>query len=103
MYFLAEWPGDAVANQRQPLEMALREYFRQAGLELVFFYPAPRGGKVTFRYDPSAYWTVESVMPDDLQLSREDSLDWLYGNLIDAELPKAQQRIQVLRLTRRVS
>ena len=33
-------------------------------------------------------WTVESVMPDYLQLTPEDSADWLYGNLIQVELPK---------------
>jgi hypothetical protein len=86
--------GSALANQRQPLEMAIRQYFAQCGLEVIFFYPAPRAVKVTFRYGPNAYWTVESVMPDDLQLSPEDSADWLYGNLIAVELPKVLPRIK---------
>ena len=74
--------------------MAIRDYFKNTGLEVIFFYPAPRGVKVTFRYDANAYWTVESVMPDGLQLSPEDSSDWLYGNLIAVELPSVLRRIR---------
>lgn len=74
--------------------MAIRDYFAQRRLEVIFFYPAPRAVKVTFRYDANAYWTIESVMPDYLQLSPEDSADWLYGNLIEAELPKVLPRIK---------
>lgn len=95
--------GNAVANQRQPLEMAIREHFRQLGWELIFFYPAPRAVKVTFRYAPSAYWTVESVMPDDFSPIPEDIADWLYGNLINVELPKAQFEIQDLLRRKRAS
>jgi hypothetical protein len=87
--------GGALANQRQPLEMAIREYFKNQGLEVVFFYPAPRAVKVTFRYHANAYWTVESIMPDHLQLSPEDSADWLYGNLIAVELPNILSRIKL--------
>jgi hypothetical protein len=86
--------GNALANQRQPLEMAIREYFAKRGLELIFYYPAPRAFKATFRYGANAYWTVESVMPDGLPLSSEDSADWLYGNLIQNELPQVLPRIQ---------
>lgn len=86
--------GSAFANQRQPLEMAIREHFKNKGLEVTFFYPAPRAVKVTFRYGANAYWTVESVMPDSLQLPPEDSADWLYGNLIAVELPKVLHRIR---------
>jgi hypothetical protein len=86
--------GSALANQSQPLEMAIREYFAQKGLEVIFFYPAPRAVKVTFRSDPNTYWTIESVMPDNLNLSPEDRADWLYGNLIQNELPKVLPRIK---------
>ena len=86
--------GNALANQRQLLEMAIREYFAQNGLDVAFFYPAPRAVRVTFRYGPTAYWTVESAMPDNLQLSPEDSADWLYGNLITNELPNVLRRIK---------
>ena len=86
--------GNAVANQRQPLEMAIREYLTKNGLDVVFFYPAPRAVKVTFRYGPTAYWTVESVMPDDLELLPEDRDDWLYGNLIQNQLPNVLPRIR---------
>ena len=80
--------GGALANERQPLEMAIREYFKSQGFEVAFYYPAPRSVKVTFRYDQNSYWTVESVMPDHLQLSPQDAADWLYGNLVYIELPK---------------
>ena len=86
--------GNALANQRQPLEMAIREYLTKSGLDVVFFYPAPRAVKVTFRYGPTAYWTVESVMPDNLQLSSEDSADWLYGNLVANVLPSVLPRVR---------
>lgn len=86
--------GNALTNQRQPLEMAIREYFTKCGLEVVFFYPAPRAVKVTFRYGANAYWTIENVMPDELPLSPEDTADWLYGNLIAVELPKVLPRIK---------
>src|SRR4051794_5023424 len=50
--------GSALANQRQPLEMAIREYFDKRGLKVIFFYPAPRAAKVTFRHGENDYWTV---------------------------------------------
>jgi hypothetical protein len=86
--------GGALASQKQPLEMAIREYFVQNGLEVIFFYPAPRAVKVTFRSDPNTYWTVESVLPDNWQLSPDDRDDWLYGNLTQNELPKILHRIK---------
>lgn len=87
--------GGAWANQRQPLEMAIREYFKQLNYEVAFIYRAPRAVKVTFRYGTNAFWTVESVIPDHLQPSSpEDAEDWLYGNLITAELPKFQARLK---------
>lgn len=86
--------GNALADQRQPLETAVRQYFTQNGLEVIFFHRAPRAAKVTFRYGTNAYWTIESVMPDELKLPHEDVEDWLYGNLIKKELPKAARRIK---------
>ena len=81
--------GNALANQRQPLEMAIREYFLRSGLQLVFFYPAPRAVKVTFRDPANQYWTVESALPDSLSFSTpEDANDWLYGDLISNQLPQ---------------
>jgi len=90
--------GAVLANQKQPLEFAVRESFKQKGLEVIFFYRAPRAVKVTFSYAPNAYWTVESVMPDELNhLSPEDRDDWLYGSLIKKELPKIQRKIRQLK------
>ncbi|MGI8654518.1 MAG: hypothetical protein ACR2LC_04810 [Pyrinomonadaceae bacterium] len=86
--------GNTLANQRQPLETAVRQYFAQKGMEVIFFHRAPRAVKVTFRYGTNAYWTIESVMPDELKLPHEDVEDWLYGNLVKKELPKAARRIK---------
>lgn len=81
--------GNALSNQRQPLEMAIRQYLAALGLEVIFFHRAPRAVKVTFRYRPSSFWTIESVMPDSFNLSPDDTDDWLYGNLIVNVLPSA--------------
>lgn len=88
--------GNALANQRQPLEMAIREYLTQRNLDVLFFYRAPSAIKVTFRHNPTAYWTLDSVMPDYLASisSPEDIADWLYGNFISNELPKVLLRLQ---------
>ena len=77
--------------------MAIREYFKKyyKDFDVAFVYPAPRAVKVTFRYGPNSYWTIESVMPDDLQFpTLEDNADWLYGNLIAVELPKVLLRLR---------
>jgi hypothetical protein len=85
-----------LADQKQPLEFAVREYLKQKGLEVIFYYPAFRSVKVTFQYAQSAYWTIQTAMPDSLQLSDDDREDWLYGTLIAKELPKALREIQKL-------
>jgi hypothetical protein len=85
--------GGALANQKQPLELAVREYFKKKDWEVIFFYRAPRSIKVTFSYAPHAFWTVEATMPDDLNLSDEDRDDWLYGSLTTKELPKIRRKI----------
>ena len=91
--------GAVLANQKQPLEFAVREYFKQKGLEVIFFYRAPRAVKVTFSYAPNAFWTVGSVMPDDLKiLSDDDRDDWLYGSLTAKALPKVLRTIRNPRL-----
>ena len=87
--------GNLAASQRQPLEMAVREHLMRNGLEVIFFYPAPRAAKVTFRDAANAYWTVESVLPDHLSFtSHDDIADWLYGNLVANELPQLLPRIR---------
>ena len=86
--------GGAWASQRQPLEMAIREYLKAFGFDVIFYYPAPRAVKVTFRYDTNAYWTVESVLPDHVQLQPEDAADWLYGHLVTNELPQILPKLR---------
>lgn len=89
--------GGALAGRKQPLEMAIREYFQKKGLVVSFFYRSPSSVKVTFNYAHNAFWTVESVMPDNLLgLSQEDRDDWLYGSMIKKELPKVLQTIRQL-------
>lgn len=89
--------GAGLASQKQPLELAIREYLKKRGLEVVFFYRAPRSVKVTFRYDTNAFWTVESTAPDHLTFtSDEERDDWLYGNLVKFELPKILRKIRKL-------
>lgn len=93
---LGSLAGNALANQRQPLEMAIREYLAKYNFEMIFFHRSPRSVKVTFRYRPAHYWTIESVMPDNLSLSPDDADDWLYGSLITNELPAVLQQIMPL-------
>ncbi len=86
--------GNALATQPQNLEFAVRDYFAKTGLQVAFFYRAPRAIKVTFTPNNNAYWTIESIMPNGLNLSPEDAEDWLYGNLVEKELPKKIRKIQ---------
>lgn len=88
--------GNALANRPQPLEMAIRQHFAIYSLEVVFFHRARRAVKVTFRYRPTSFWTVASVMPDGLNLTPDDAEDWLYGRLITHELPDVLQQIAPL-------
>ncbi|HXD30235.1 MAG TPA: hypothetical protein VN643_03915 [Pyrinomonadaceae bacterium] len=92
--FVGAAAGNALASQRQPLEMAIRGYMSNQGLEVVFFYPSPRAVKVTFRNRANAYWTVESVLPDHYELPPDDTLDWLYGNFVANVLPNVLSRIR---------
>lgn len=92
--------GAGLADKRQPLELAIREYFKKKGLEVVFFYRAPRFAKVTFRYADNAFWTVETTIPDTLLSDKdrdEDRDDWLYGSLIKIELPKILRKLKPLK------
>lgn len=84
----------ALANQRQPLEFAVRNYLEQNKCTVTHFYRAPRMVKATFRYAPDAYWTVESRLPEHLPVyTKDDREDWLYGNLVQNELPPILRRI----------
>lgn len=86
--------GSALANQPQNLEAAVRDYFTKQNLQVVFFNRSPRSIKVTFRSNDDAYWTVESILPDNITLSADDTDDWLYGNLVKKELTKKIRRIR---------
>jgi hypothetical protein len=86
--------GNALTNQPIPLESAVRNYFLQNNLSLIFFYRAPKSIEVLFKlYDQ--FWTVKSSVPNNsLNLKPEDVEDWLYGNLVKKELPKKLKQIQ---------
>lgn len=89
--------GAGLANKKQPLELAVREYLKTKGFEVIFFYRSPRSAKVTFRYADNAFWTIETIMPDGLILSDEDRDDWLYGSLVKKELPKILRKLKLLK------
>ena len=84
--------GNVLANQSLPLENAVRNYFAQKSLPVIFFYRSPKAIKIIFSLF-GQFWTVESSVPDLLNLAKEDVEDWLYGNLIKNELPKKLKRI----------
>src|SRR5688572_15806784 len=57
-----------LANRSQPLDFAVRNYLEAQGFNVINYYRAPRMFKVTFSFGPHAYWTVESLMPEGIQL-----------------------------------
>jgi hypothetical protein len=80
--------GTESANQKQSLELAIREYFNTQNLEVIFFNRAARLARVSFSYATNAYWTIKLD-------SKEDIDDWLYGNLTINELPKILRKINI--------
>ena len=85
--------GKALSNKTMPLETAVRNYFLQNNLLVIFFYRSPRSIEVTFKAY-NQFWAVKSSIPDSLILKPEDIEDWLYGNLIKKELPKKLKQIR---------
>lgn len=85
--------GHALSNHPMSLESAIRNYFLQHNLSVVFLYRSPKSVEVVFK-SHNQFWTVKSSVPDLLNLGAEDVEDWIYGNLIKKELPKKLKQIQ---------
>jgi hypothetical protein len=79
--------GSALSNQPLPLETALRAYFTQIGLPVIGFYRlGPRAAKVLFSHH-NQFWIVESHAPDNPNWTPNDLDDWLYGDIVENQLP----------------
>lgn len=79
--------GNSLANQPLPLEAAVRAYFTDKGLPVIGFYRlGPKAAKVLFYYGDQ-YWTVESRAPDFPNWTPDALDDWLYGEIIEKQLP----------------
>ncbi len=79
--------GGALANQPLPLEAAIRAYFGKMNLPVVGFYRlGPRAAKVLFRYREQ-FWTIMSRAPESSNWTSEMLDDWLYGDIVEKQLP----------------
>ena len=87
--------GAAMGNtQPSPLNLAVRAYFTQQGYEVIGFYRLGRYAiKVLFQHE-NAYWTVISQADETFEWNQEALDDWLYGDLIDCQLPAKLHQIQ---------
>lgn len=87
--------GNALANQPLSLEAAVRAYFTQKRLPVIGFYRlGPKAAKVLFHYRDGA-WIVMSRAPDNPNWTPDDLDDWLYGDLIERQLPAKLAEIDV--------
>ena len=79
--------GNALANQPLPLETAIRNYFTKIDLPVVGFYRlGPRAAKVLFRHRDQ-FWTIMSRAPESSSWTPEMLDDWLYGDIVEKQLP----------------
>lgn len=86
--------GSALGNQPLPLESAIRSYFTARGLDVIGFYRlGPRAVQVLFRHGEQ-YWMVASRAPDNANWTLDSLDDWLYGDLIDLQLPAKLAEIE---------
>ena len=79
--------GGALANGPLPLEGAIRTYFGRRNLPVIGFYRlGPRVAKVLFRYRDQ-FWTISSDAPESANWTPETLDDWLYGDIVEKQLP----------------
>ncbi len=84
----------ALANQPPPLEVAVRQFFADKGLQVVGFYrPSPYIARVAFAHEGRG-WLIESRAPRNPNWTDEALEDWLYGDLTDVKFPAKLSRIQ---------
>lgn len=76
-----------LASQPLSLEAAIRTYFSKLGLPVIGFYRlGPRAANVLFRYRDQ-FWTVGSIAPNSPDWKAAELDDWLYGDIIERQLP----------------
>lgn len=79
--------GGALSNQPPSLESALRSYFTSKGLDVIGFYRhGPLAAQVLFRHGEQ-YWMVASRAPENANWTLESLDDWLYGDIVEWQLP----------------
>jgi hypothetical protein len=85
---------ETLSNQPLKLGYAVRQYFKQKGIEVVGFYRLGRYAiEVGFRYGEKDYWLVKSSAPKIEDWDTESLNDWLYGDLTEVQLPKKLEEI----------
>lgn len=87
---------DYLKTSNQPLDLsqAIRNYFQQKGIHIVGIYRLGRYAiEVVFRYGDKAYWEIKSSAPPLEDWDIESLDDWLYGDLIEVQLPKKLEQI----------
>jgi hypothetical protein len=76
-----------LASQPLSLEAAIRSYFDKQGLPVIGFYRlGPKAAIVLFRYRDQ-FWTVGSTAPDNPDWTSDGLDDWLYGDIMERQLP----------------
>jgi hypothetical protein len=76
------------------LKDALEQALRDKGAVLINIYRrGPYRAEVLFRYG-GQYWTIESEAPFHEQWTQAALDDWLYGDLVDHQLPQQIAQIQ---------
>jgi hypothetical protein len=79
--------GGAISNQPTSLEAALRSYFTGKGLDVIGFYRhGPMAAQILFRHGEH-YWMVTSRAPDSPDWTLDSLDDWLYGDIVEIQLP----------------
>lgn len=78
-----------------PLESALRVALEEQGIRMVTF--SRRGlGVINLLVEvQGGYWTMDSSCAAHArQLGQEDTEDWLYGDIVEVQIPALRERIQ---------
>ena len=79
--------GGAISSQPPSLEAAVRSYFKSKGLDVIGFYRlGSMAAQVLFRHGEQ-YWMVISRAPDSPNWTLESLDDWLYGDIVEFQLP----------------
>ena len=85
--------GGALANGPLPLEAAIRSYFTRRELMVVGFYRlGPKAARVLFQYRDQ-FWTITSRAPENSSWTPEALDDWLYGDIVEKQLPRQLRNI----------